>query len=241
MNSFSVIIPTLWRSKKIYDVAEKMSKCELIEEIIIINNNRGGEDRRRLPQKKVRLINQDKNKYVNPSWNKGVHTSRCENICLCNDDIDFKVQKTFELLGKIDISGIGLIGTEKINKCPEGEIYLEHVKEMEVGYGCLMFVHKCNYRKIPERMKIYWGDEYLFRTNNPNFRLKNIGIKGKYSASVDEFKEETKKDTKIYRREVLPELMSENNSMPVIFNKLLVYSRYNWGIRKKLNKLKFWR
>ena len=38
IESFSVVIPTLWKSKQIFTLIEKLTLCELVKEIIIIDN-----------------------------------------------------------------------------------------------------------------------------------------------------------------------------------------------------------
>lgn len=237
MNKFSVVIPTLWKSNKIYETTNKISKCNSVKEIIIINNNYGKGEPEKLSGDKIKIINEEENIFVNPAWNKGVSISEYENICLCNDDIDFRAGEVFDTMKRIDLKGIGLVGAESISDSYSSSVYLNYTDHMNLGYGCLMFIHKKNYREIPEKMKIWSGDGFLFRVNSPNFVIQGMDIKGDYNTSVDDHMAQAKRDRDFFQSEVIPKLMSEENGMPVFVNKIIRASKRKIGFRTTIKSM----
>ena len=86
--AISFIIPTLWRPDTTLELLQFLERSEDVQEIIIIDN--APSHRPDLPQlRKLHLVEQDSNCYVNPAWNLGVELAQSNLICLCNDDILF--------------------------------------------------------------------------------------------------------------------------------------------------------
>ena len=84
---FSIIIPTLQQDNYVLNMLlYELLNSACVGEIIIINN---ACKEMMFSDKKIRVINTDKNIYVNPAWKLGIRESRFEYIGLLNDDIIF--------------------------------------------------------------------------------------------------------------------------------------------------------
>jgi GR25 family glycosyltransferase involved in LPS biosynthesis len=200
--SFSIIIPTMWRSDKIFKMLPIYEKSKYVKEIIIIDNE---------PSKKtdlskyskIKYYSENTNIYVNPAWNVGYTISKYE-LILANDDIIIQdLDKVLNLLleTNYDIVGVNLKpildkGMEilPINEFPGN------------SYGCFMYIK--NYRYIPEKYKIWFGDDILFSSaENPGI-LVNSGIETKASETLNSNNKElrneiAKKDTELFSKENL--------------------------------------
>lgn len=161
---YSVIIPTMWMSDKIYKMLSIYEQSQYVQEVIIIDN---------APEKwqsylssfsKIRRYTKGRNIYVNPAWNWGVSLAKY-NLILANDDVIIeKLDVLLECVSKIDY---GIIGGN-LDKCKEDtqvqltKIECKHYSENYAcpGYGCFLFVK--NYIFIPEDLKIIGGDHILF-------------------------------------------------------------------------------
>ena len=115
------------------------------------------------------------NIYVNPAWNYGMKRVRNEKVCILNDDLifDFRVfNRVDELLEKDTTGAIGmapgdhptLTGQPPVTS---GIIDIKpHEGEHLWGFGMLMFVKKSHWVPIPSDIKMYYGDNWIFDTNN---------------------------------------------------------------------------
>ena len=170
---YSVIIPTMWRSPRTLKLISDLVQCDKVGEVIIVDNNpdNGNVDVQK-GSGKVKIISNGKNNYVNPSWNMGVHAAAYPLIALCNDDINFNANKMFELEPEAgDIFGLG-------EQCYEIEREFDYPTVTSTdkrghGWGCLIIMRKGDYKPIDERLRVSFGDDWLFwfcipRTYNIN-------------------------------------------------------------------------
>lgn len=173
MSKISVVIPTMWKSDKLETLLNNLQKCDRIGEILIIDND--------YSHKNINIDNYDKiiylkmveNIYVNPAWNLGVSKSNFEIVVLLNDDILFDVN-FFNQLNVADETIIGV--AEQSYKDPnDNNFRLEETDDRNWGFGCMIIFNKKYYVQIPEELKIWCGDDYLFK----KFKNKSI-IKGVY-------------------------------------------------------------
>ena len=174
LEKYSVIIPTMWRANEILiPFLYKLCACESVGEVIIVNN-----DVKKMPNlnydPKLKIFNFDENIYVNPAWNFGVTISQFDRLCIANDDISFDTQ-VFEKLQDSLSESTGVFGL-----CP-GDVSFNQTpittKTIDIipwtgqnthGFGCLMFIHKKSWNKIPVGLDIYYGDNYIFDTQLEN-------------------------------------------------------------------------
>ena len=85
MDKVSAIIPTVQKNLSVLLLLVS-SLCEdsVVDEILIINNiNRPLESH----NSKLKILQQEKNLYVNASWNLGVESARNDIFLIINDDI----------------------------------------------------------------------------------------------------------------------------------------------------------
>jgi len=169
----SIVIPTMWKSIKLEILLNNLHNCDRIGEILIIDNDHISKNVNIDNYNKVVYVKMDQNIYVNPSWNLGVSKSNFEIVALLNDDILFDVN-FFNQLSVADETIIGV--SEQSYKDPSDTIFrLEETDNRNWGFGCMIIFNKKYYVQIPEELKIWCGDDYLFR----NFKNKSI-IKGVY-------------------------------------------------------------
>ena len=90
-NKFSVVIPTLWKSNRIFQLVDDLHTTDKVGEIYIIDNS--GEYDSKVSgfssTDKIRVNQPESNLYVAASWNKGVENAQYEKIAILNDDINF--------------------------------------------------------------------------------------------------------------------------------------------------------
>lgn len=178
---FTVIIPTLWKNKRIFKLIDDLITSEKVGEILIINNDKEKTPDFKSENSKLKIITPDKNIYVNPSWNLGVKNSKYDYIALCNDDINFN-SNIFSYLKPKDDSLIGLgEGCFKINF--DEQYQLVENKKLTYGFGCLMFLNKQSYKMIPECLKIFCGDNFLHKNIKNVYSLRGLKVETEMSSS----------------------------------------------------------
>ena len=162
----------MWRSDRLIPMLHKYAECKSVKEVIIIDN-----DSTRRPLcvetiEKVKIFANGQNNYVNPSWNLGVDLSENRHIALVNDDITFDTQ-IFNLK-PIDDEIIGVHYSCYDGK--EGQLNTIKVSTREHGWGCLMLMKRRYYKRIPESMKVSFGDDYLFSKFTHKSAIKGLSI-----------------------------------------------------------------
>lgn len=187
---FSVIVPTMWKYEPFLGFLKDLVNEYLVREIIIINNDRDKTPNDPILQhKKIGLYwFNEGNIGVNPAWNFGVRNSNEDLICLMNDDIIFDTKIFSRLFDKLDeSSGVyGLCPGDPIHNQPPVTNGLIDLIQTPVpyhysthfGFGQLMFLHKSNWTPIPDGLKIYWGDNFVYDTHyhklNNNHIITNM-------------------------------------------------------------------
>ena len=198
MNKVSAIIPTLWKAKEFTDhLVDVLIEDESVGEIIIIDN---------APadffyyNEKVVTLRQEENIYVNPSWNLGIEESDYDKFIILNDDIIIPYNFIFELEGMLT-PDTGVIGIDErgVIKIPhfdsknitflDRKIDLKPIKERGWGFGIALAGHRKSYYKIPENIRIWYGDDYLVQMNSnhskTNYIVDDLPIFTMMSATSD--------------------------------------------------------
>ena len=173
MHKISVIIPTMWKSNKLEVLLNNLHNCDRIGEILIIDNDHISKNVNIDNYNKVVYLNMEQNIYVNPSWNLGVSKSNFDIVALLNDDILFDVS-FFDQLIVSDETLIG-VSEQSYKDQNDNNFRLEDTDNRNWGFGCMIIFNKKYYVQIPEELKIWCGDDYLFR----KFKNRSI-IKGVY-------------------------------------------------------------
>jgi len=189
----SVIIPTMQKNTKILQkLLDNLQIDNIVDEIIIIDNSSKGFSQAFLSKyPKAKLIINKKNEFVNPCWNKGIKIAKNDYWALLNDDIipppNF-CSGVLEILNpKIGIVGMDVdsvkdLCVEEVDNIhySENKLIIEPAQERNYCFGIAMFGHKKSYYKIPKKIKVWFGDDYLFIKNQnskkQNYIIKNINI-----------------------------------------------------------------
>lgn len=194
----SLITPTMWQFKHFCDNLSYILQLPVVDEIIIINNFvQETPDHPVLNHPKVRLINQEKNIYVNPAWNLGAKLAKNDKLVFLSDDVivDLKVFfKVDEHLNE-DI-GVLTMGVPHDIYYIQAE-YRKHQREdlvraglhlvtglidfmpgqFGVGAGSFFAIHKNNWIDIPPEFLVHFGDVWIFRSmeykNKQNYSILN--------------------------------------------------------------------
>ena len=183
MSKVSAIIPTLWKAKEFTDhLVNVLIEDESVGEIIIIDNAPADFS---YDNEKVVMLRQEENIYVNPSWNLGIEESDYDKFIIFNDDIiipyNFVSQLESMLTPDKGIIGIDERGVIKIPNFDsknitflDRKIDLKPVKERGWGFGIALAGHRKSYYKIPENIRIWYGDDYLIQMNNKHYKTNYI-------------------------------------------------------------------
>lgn len=182
---FSIIIPTMWRYSPFVNFLTDLVKFPLIDEVIIIDNDtEKTPDADVLRHEKVKILSFGTNIYVNPAWNIGVKESRNKFVGILSDDVIFDIKAFYHvqevLSPKSGVVGICL-GDPAHNQplFQTGSIKIKPWEgESTMGFGCLMFVHKDTWIDIPDFLKVYYGDNWIFDTalweNRTNYLITDL-------------------------------------------------------------------
>ena len=189
----SVIIPTMWRSPYVLDLLRQLDTIDSIGEVILIDNEITKTPDLSGFSKLVHCKNTENN-FVSPSWNQGFYISRHENLCFLNDDIIIP-GNVFDLVDSFLSPRIGMVGLlsdvyenilGSIDDLGRADaLRLTLATSRNFGYGCCIFMHRDNYKIIPDELRIQYGDDYLFYScPKNNFVLDGFKIVGKLSGSL---------------------------------------------------------
>ena len=161
----SVIIPTMWRSKKTLQLLNDLYDSKYVHEIIIIDNDVAAKNQY---TDKVKYYPQVENIYVNPAWNLGVSLANNDLLCICNDDINFNVNDYIKFIlphiSKLGIFGSNIRPYHKVTQDLLYKINDDRITKAALatqGFGMLMFLNKKNWIDIPNSLKIWFGDDWL--------------------------------------------------------------------------------
>jgi hypothetical protein len=189
---FTCIIPTIEKSDKWKKQIQFLVEHDKIDEIIIIKDLPKPEISSYYEFDKIKLFYTGGGYFCNGSWNKGVELAKdAENIILANDDIVFDPYSINRMSDtNLEVFGIFGLGTE-----------YKEVISRPFGFGQLMFMKKKHYTPIPEGIKHWYGDDWLFYQmslkGKPNYTLDCRLFEREESASSGSeiVQERIKKDT----------------------------------------------
>jgi cellulose synthase/poly-beta-1,6-N-acetylglucosamine synthase-like glycosyltransferase/glycosyltransferase involved in cell wall biosynthesis len=170
---FSVVVPTMWRANDLFKRSlESLVEHDLVDEVLVINNQVDKTpDWGVLQHVKIRLLKQEKNIKVNPSWNLGVEMSRNSSIAIINDDLCFDTRLFDRVRDHMEDEKdlyCFAVGGEKYNQpdITDGKIDLIEWKPgvSSYGYGQLMIVNKKYWKPIVDGLDFYFGDDFIFKS-----------------------------------------------------------------------------
>jgi hypothetical protein len=162
MKNYTIVIPTMWYSNIINELLIDCVNSKLITQIILIDNNPNL--KKNIPiSNKINYLTKNKNLYVNPSWNLGIESASNENIIISNDDVSIKnIDLVLSEISKKDYDLIGFdIHNSNKNKTINFTEFNESSKRPN-GFGTFFVVKKDKFIKIPDGIKIWYGDDIQF-------------------------------------------------------------------------------
>lgn len=180
--SFSVIIPTMWRKTDyLLAMLDLYDYSKLVGEVLLIDNEKGFDRKKLEVFKKVVILNNGENLFVNPSWNLGVSKAKNDKIILANDDIfiadvECVLHTMYMNLREGQIIGIGKNCFEQKRTKELGKLRIIPVDRREYGFGVFMALLKESYVEIPDQLKVWYGDTLLSIVNKP-FVVEGIDVK----------------------------------------------------------------
>lgn len=220
---FSIIIPTLQKDTAVLQLLlNELEESDAVGEILIIDNLGKG-----LPfsTPKTKTIIPKENLYVNPAWNLGIKESKFELFGILNDDLIFPKNAFNQIHDFLKSHTIGLLGLDSIARSSKNNMvsYPQNsiirfcpVEIRDNCWGSAIFGCKSNYRHIPQELKIWCGDDYLFNcTQNEgltNYKMFNLDIKHLHSntSSLTKFDKIKEQDVTFYQK-IDPALFSKIN------------------------------
>jgi hypothetical protein len=178
----SVIIPTLWKSNRIFKTLSDLVILDKIKEIILIDNDPKNFPENFTLNEKIIYLPQKENLFVNPSWNTGANHATQDVLVFCNDDINFDVS----FFNSMIVPEGSLLGMHEMNyildKNHEKFIYFP-TNKITYGFGCLMILNKRDFVNIPSDLKIYYGDNFLMSNSKISYAVYGLSIKTEMSTS----------------------------------------------------------
>ena len=226
---FSVVIPTIWSIPSYtLDLVNLLVDCELIDDIIIIDNAvEKYSDNRIYHDDKITYVGMPHNIFVNPAWNLGVNLAKNEHVIISNDDLVIEPTEILEFLlresKEWDVVGLSP-GAYEDTTCDT--IHLTDVTKRTYGWGCFMSVKKSKWVDIPTDMKIFYGDDFIIRTND---NAKNLELPFKV-------KNEMSASSSIFANKFLK--LDRNVYSKIDFSK---YNTFNEGIENKRSNVNFYK
>lgn len=180
---FTVVVPTMWKFPPFLKFLEDLVKREEVGEIIIVNNAFNDTPYAEiLHNPKIAVHNFADNIGVNPAWNYGAYHAKFDKLCILSDDVIFDL-KVFDKLTTFLTPGTFVCaGPERLESTTQIQGLIDFVHYVpgvdNWHYGCLMFINKQDWLHIPDQLKIYYGDTWLWETMllryNRNYVIRDM-------------------------------------------------------------------
>ncbi len=180
----SVIMPSMFIPGGIVEMVKEVCNHPLVGEFILMDNTvEGNHITEEIP--KLTYIQEGENTFINPAWNKGARMAKYDKLMFLNDDVitDFSlIDKVYDQITEDK----GIIGLgEGCWQYNGGKFGVRPIHQFRGGFACLFFIHKNSYRMIPEDIKVWYGDNWLFeKTGKQPFEIINWQMKGQISATI---------------------------------------------------------
>lgn len=179
--SFSILIPTLFRSKRITPLVQEFENHPLVDEVVVMDNT-GSVGHYK--DGKLIILEGKYDNYVTKSWNQLIEFSRGTYYALLNDDIFLDSNILYSIIEHDweTPSIIGLDFDHCVARKEDQDIFIEDIvhtqySQLPYGFGQAMFGKKSQWPVIPEYLRIWCNDNYLSAKLNP-FLIKGAFLEG---------------------------------------------------------------
>lgn len=159
---FTYIMPTILKSDKWRTQLPNVFNHPLIEKVMVVidlqlTDEQADEVTKEFynidTNQKLQILITSGGKFCNGSWNFAIENGeKTDYLIFANDDIIFDT-KVFDEVAKLDLKNFGIIGA--------GNQYRNVISRTH-GFGQLMFMYKHHYTTIPDGIKHWFGDDWLF-------------------------------------------------------------------------------
>ena len=192
----SVIMPTMWKPSLVMATIKEIVEQPAVGELIIIDNSETTTNmfdviHTQFP--KVVYINEGKNTYVNPAWNKGASLAKYDKLLFVNDDVqtDWSFVNALEeyITEERGMIGAG-VSCWQYKENYEGSGGIVPISNRPNCYGCVFAIHKNSYTPIAEDLLIHYGDDWLFqKSGKQNYEITNweMGGESEQTSGLVEF------------------------------------------------------
>lgn len=153
------------QSPRMRPFVDMLESHDLVGEVLIVNNSD-----RPLTQinvstnRKVRVIYEGPNLMVNPAWNLGAQHATYSTLVIANDDISMHPEVLTAATRKAtrDVGIVGPASSSFSFGRDRGRPIFLPADRRTLGFGTLMAMATSNYKPIPDELKIWSGDDFLF-------------------------------------------------------------------------------
>ncbi len=208
----TVIVPTMWKAQEINNMLPLLNDHPLIGEIIIIDNDPGLKNEATCSLSKVNYITFNENIFPVASWNQGAKSAKYDKLLIINDDVIFSPTLIDAIYDSInEDTGTIMANGEQVDAAHNAslhknvkveDIHLSDVNKLRYRAAVILAIHKNNYRMIPEELKIYYNDCFLFdiceRRGKINKIINGAEIRTEMSKTVKFFHDITKLEHRIW-------------------------------------------
>lgn len=204
MKKYSIILPTLWYNTRIYKILADAEVNEQISQVILIDNSQSYYKYYNFRYSKLWLIQPPTNLFVNPAWNLGIKLCTQDNVLILSDDVTFDFNHLLWFLESVDLSKY-IVGMDSNNPTLSYFNYrprLSEIDQMPPGWGCLICLNKNNWIDIPDEIKCWYGDNFLFDHNpTQTAMIKYLPVQTEMSTTLSrpEFTNICQNDGILYR------------------------------------------
>lgn len=196
---YSIVVPTLQLSPILGDLLSLLATSPIVREIIVINNS---ERDLTFDGELIRVLSPGANIFVNPAWNAGRLGAQEEYLAIINDDVLFNPSLLEDGLQFMLHRRVGILGADMSSRnWSSGRKRFSPVQKRREGFGVLMLMPTKNYVLIPEELKIWQGDDFLFyqqKSQNYVFAGYDLWTPHHTTAGRPEFAEQKKADFAAY-------------------------------------------
>lgn len=184
---FSVVIPTIWKYPPFLQMLADLDRFHLVDEVLVFDNNPDHKpNTSHLSRGKISFTRDSvhENIMVNPVWNWGVEKARNERILILNDDLQFSFNVFYRVQQFMDDTpNCGAIGfapgdhpimTKQPPTTTGVVTIIPHTNQHKWGFGEMIVIRKSTWVPIPDDMKLFYGDDWLYETNKLEGRTNYI-------------------------------------------------------------------
>ena len=157
----SVIIPTMGQANHLLGPLLAMYNAHpRVGEVLVINNSGVAQP---LIGAKTREIHRGENIFVNPAWNLGAQEAKYPFLIISNDDIAISARMVAFAL-RVAAGPVGIVGPSSscVRHSRDRLPWVAPAYDRRTLFGTFMVMRRENYKPIPDDLKVFAGDDYLF-------------------------------------------------------------------------------